>query len=114
MLEFFDTTCRKARKEHKCQLCGEVISKGETYVYETGKYDGDFFARHLHPECKKMIDACCDFYGENEYTEDGVYEYISEEYCYDCVHGQRQEDDCEVKNTFRCPEILRKLKEACQ
>lgn len=32
---------RKARKEHKCCECHDIIPKGETYIYSSGIWDGE-------------------------------------------------------------------------
>lgn len=39
------------RKPHRCAWCREVITAGETAVFRKGRYEGDFFSEHLHPEC---------------------------------------------------------------
>lgn len=41
MLEFFNQTYPKAKKEHTCDLCNQKIAVGEKYSRFTGKYDGD-------------------------------------------------------------------------
>lgn len=40
--EIVQQNWRKARKEHKCYLCGVTIHKGETYMVEKTLYD-DFY-----------------------------------------------------------------------
>ena len=37
----FCETKRKAKKEHKCCECKEIISKGEIYIYSSGIWDGE-------------------------------------------------------------------------
>lgn len=34
-------TWRKARKQHTCVECGQQITKGETYLYHSGVWDGE-------------------------------------------------------------------------
>ncbi len=41
----------KARKPHRCALCGERIEKGDTQDTRTGVGDGDVWTMHMHPEC---------------------------------------------------------------
>lgn len=42
----------KARKKHKCLLCGEDIEIGEKYVKRTGTDDG-IITMKMHKECEK-------------------------------------------------------------
>lgn len=41
--EFFSSTKRRARKEHKCGECRDVIRKGELYIRYFGVFEGDPF-----------------------------------------------------------------------
>ena len=40
MMDFYNQKHAKARKSHKCEFCGKEIIPGETYSYESGKFDG--------------------------------------------------------------------------
>ena len=42
----------KARKEHKCDLCGLRIRKGATYVYREGAEGGEHWRLRMHPVCE--------------------------------------------------------------
>ena len=41
----------KARKPHRCCLCGERINAGDTQDRRTGVSDGRVWTMHMHPEC---------------------------------------------------------------
>ena len=41
MMDFYNQKHEKARKSHKCEFCGKEIIPGETYSYESGKFDGE-------------------------------------------------------------------------
>jgi len=41
----------KARKKHRCCLCGEVINAGDLYDIRKGVNDGDMWSMHMHQEC---------------------------------------------------------------
>lgn len=41
----------KCRKKHRCEWCGEFISKGETAVVRVYKFDDVFNDARMHPEC---------------------------------------------------------------
>lgn len=43
-----------ARKEHRCDFCGEVISVGEKYNRQTNVYDGRVYDWVSHSECSKL------------------------------------------------------------
>ena len=82
MLEFYTATKPKARKQHKCDLCGKIIEPGEKYSCFSGKYDGEMFTtKHCLP-CNNIVNAYCD----------------------KCEHGGWADDDCEYI-TVDCPYI---------
>ncbi len=60
---------RKARKCHLCTYCGEVINKDETYTYQTGVYEDNWYESKLHHEC---------FDDLNESGEDSYIPYDNE------------------------------------
>jgi len=41
----------KARKPHRCCLCGQRIDAGELYDARTGVGDGCMWTMKMHPEC---------------------------------------------------------------
>ena len=41
----------KARKDHRCIWCGQVIPKGSEYVSERSVFDGEMQNHHWHEEC---------------------------------------------------------------
>ena len=82
MLEFYTETKPKARKQHKCDLCGKTIEPGEKYHCFTGKYDGKMFTDRTCLPCSGMISAYCD----------------------KCEHGGWADDDCEYLEED-CPHI---------
>lgn len=50
--EFQNTAIHKARKLHRCDGCGHVIHVGHLYVYQSGKFDGDFYTSHICGVCE--------------------------------------------------------------
>lgn len=38
--DVFETCVRRARKEHKCRACGEMIRRGDLYSYSFAVFDG--------------------------------------------------------------------------
>lgn len=44
----------RARKPHRCYLCGEPIEKGEKYLRRSGVEEGEGFASvKMHPACEE-------------------------------------------------------------
>lgn len=108
MLEFYTTAHPKAKKDHVCDLCNGTIRKGEKYHRYSGKNDGYMFDYKYHLICQKIIDAYCDTSGDNEYSNDAIWDFLSDEYCFDCeLH---KNDEC-ANDTLSCP-IIRKYYES--
>lgn len=45
---------RKARKVHRCCLCGRAIDKGASYVNLKGVSEDGFVAMKMHTECERL------------------------------------------------------------
>lgn len=110
MMEFYKQSWSRARKEHICEFCGQSIHKGETYSYETGKYDGDLFVRKLHRTCKNILDEFCRDNGENEFSWDWVSEWLGDLFCPSCEQGSGGEDRCRLWPQ-NCPMVREKFGE---
>lgn len=110
MLEFYTSNYHKARKVHTCDLCNETINIGEKYHRNSGKYNDRMFDNKYHIECQNIIDKFCDENGDAEYDNDWIYDWLHENYCYACIHGDDNQDDCD-KDTITCPLIREQLKE---
>ncbi len=52
--EFYRSQIRKARKQYKCQECGEPIRPGDKYEYTSGKCDGDLFNHRTCALCEEI------------------------------------------------------------
>ena len=102
MLDFYNSTYPKAQKEYKCDLCGQIIKKGEKYHRWCGKYDGDMFDNKYHTACQRMISAYCHAMDDDEYNENCVCDWLHDEYCLDCRCNE--EDNCTFFETT-CPKI---------
>lgn len=106
-LEFYNATTPKARKEYKCEYCNQIIPIGEKHSHETGKYDGDMFSRRLDFTCYNIMSEYCNINSEDEFTWDGIDDWLQDKYCYDCKHGIREEDDCDQERIAKC-QLIRK------
>ena len=62
--------------------------------------------------CEKVINTFLDENECDEYSDDDIYDWLAERFCYDCKHGWHRDnalDDCTV-NRFCCPTILAEIK----
>lgn len=95
MSEFFQTThVKKARKDHRCSLCEDIILKGVPYVKQSGVYEGDFFEHKHHEVCDKWLERYLSENGYGEYSIDVFQEWMYESNCFKCEHYQN--GDCDL------------------
>ena len=109
MIEFETATQPKARKQHKCYLCGGPIVYGERYFRHSGKCDGEFFDYCYHDECSDLIDSYSREFNETEWDHDAIWDWLCD-HCHDCQHGTEQDNDCTV-SVLRCQLIRDKFRE---
>lgn len=71
----------KAIKEHSCNFCAEKITKGETYLKSTHKYDGEVYDWKTHKHCAELAERLKMYDDADEgVTDDFFQETIH------CVH----------------------------
>lgn len=64
----------KAKKEHRCNFCGEKIRVGETYCISTHKNDGELYDWRTHKHCSdlavrlRMYDECIEGVTEDDFV----------------------------------------------
>lgn len=100
-MECYTKSFPKARKNHTCEYCGQIINAGEQYSIEQGKWEGEFFTRKLHLHCEKILYECLADSGDYEFSWDQVDQWLHDSYCYDCD----KKEECETK-------ICEKIKKA--
>lgn len=64
----------RARKTHTCGECRRQIEAGESYLYITGVWDGDFHAHKLCRDCQSVVEA----FFCNGYMFERVWEDLGE------------------------------------
>ena len=107
-MEFYTEQEVKARKTHRCHICGDVISIGTMYSRESGKYDGAFFDRCTCKDCYRHRNEYCAEV-EDEYDSWCISDYLQEEYCLKiCSDEEREECDREL---WHCPILIAKQTE---
>ena len=97
-----------ARKEHRCDFCGEVISVGEKYNRQTNVYDGRVYDWVSHNECSKL--ACeLDMYDDCDegLDGDGFIDRLNQ-YVYDNHYDDKIDD---IANDWQLPryELVKKV-----
>ena len=102
MLEFYNSTHPKARKQHKCDLCGKIININEKYHRYSGKYDGDMFDDCYCLICENLISEFCDKSNDSDYNADWISDWLHDEYCLNCD----KHETCNISN-LSC-ELIRK------
>lgn len=106
MMELYNERHPRARKVHTCEACRREIQPGEVYCRQTGLWESDFFSRAWCPDCELVMSYFFDrLSAEDVFDYDEVEYAIQDEFCYNCDHGQRREDNCEEKSIWHCPII---------
>jgi len=105
--DFYNSEQRVGRKDYACQLCMRVIPKGTEHIYESGKFDGNYFSHRRHIHCDAILRAFWDEWSEDEYDEQEVYDFIREA-CFGCEKWH--EDECE-EDPFWCRKVIETLLE---
>ncbi|MBC3798485.1 hypothetical protein [Acetobacterium tundrae] len=88
-MSFYRDTVRTARKEHKCELCGAIIQKGEKYHDKAGNELGDIGYTKECEKCQPVLEEFCnsEYYERGEgYTEDWIQEWWIDYKCDICKY----------------------------
>ena len=96
---------RKARKDHRCDLCGKIIHKGETYVLSKNICDGTIYEWHEHKNCSEVCGAIWDYVDPDEGMDDQEFQDGSQEVCQrficpDCSKYDNEAGECEDDLTY--------------
>lgn len=108
-MSFFRETERKARKQHKCSLCGAVIQIGEIYI--------DHADNLIDSECVYQGKECLSCqpikyeylgsdYSDGEYNEESIREWWRDLKCGECENlypvACKPSQDCAGKIPSEC------------
>lgn len=91
MVEKITDGMRKARKDYKCDLCGEIIKKGTTYHWQKDIYDGQFYEWREHKECSELASAIWNYADPDEGMDEELFRDSLSDVCQcficpDCEH----------------------------
>jgi len=82
MVQMLSQGARKAKKRHQCYHCGRDIAPGETYGFQTNKYDYVYtIAWHL--DCEELA-AKCRLLSEHTYDDEG-WQGLRDELVHNCI-----------------------------
>ena len=83
---FYRDTIRKARKEHKCNVCHGIIRVGEKYHDKAGKHDDLWYSQECDA-CQPVItEFMASNYGDEGYCDEYIQEWWRYVACYGCKH----------------------------
>lgn len=99
MIECSTFTMPKARKEHKCDLCGRKIPVGTKYVKFSYKEGGKFFETKLHNRCYSIVQEYSTDECESEWDAWSVIDWLECKLC-DACHCERADCDKSVINCY--------------
>lgn len=106
-MSFYRDTVRTARKEHKCELCGAIIQKGEKYHDKAGNEFGDVVCSKECEKCQPVIDEYLNYEhtDRNEgYCADWIQEWWRDYKCDFCknVLQECDPDECDCDSLAEC------------
>ena len=78
MVQLLNQGLRKARKRHRCFHCNRSISIGETYGFQTCKYD-NVYTLCWHIDCEELA-AECRSLADHYYGDEG-WEGLRDMWC---------------------------------
>lgn len=111
-IEHLKTVTRTARKQHRCDYCGNCINRGEKYEISTLRFEGELYEWKMHPECDDLASWLQDYIDPDEgITEDDFRDACSDVcqtfVCPDCEQYQKCDGDvpCEEYG----PACIRKI-----
>lgn len=97
-----------ARKEHRCDFCGDIISVGEKYNRQTNIYDGSIYDWVSHCECSQLASEL-DMYDDCDegLDGDGFVDSLNQ-YVYDNHYDDKIDDIAKDWQLSR-HELVRKI-----
>ena len=95
---------RKARKNHRCAVCGANILKGTEYIEESSWENDRICTDRLHIHCDAVVKAFARAVYSQKATGTNIRRWIKQNVCEKCYQFQ----ECGTDN-ISCPLALRKI-----
>lgn len=103
MDEFLRKETPRARKEHKCDLCHQMIAPGEKYVHIVSSDSGYIWDFKYHGACYNLIERYCRAEQPcDSYDDYAVIDDVIERVCCDCIDRL----ECKYRNRVRCKKVI--------
>ena len=95
MPEILDEKDRKARKEHSCNYCQEIIKKGETYEWASLKAD-ELYEWKNHKRCGFIARELWSFIDPSDGMTESDFQEGCAEFCHTfiCKGCNDRDEDC--------------------
>ncbi len=105
MYATLDRKNRKARKQHRCDYCGGIIEKGETYDWSKHVYDGDLYEWKTHQKCQFLAAELWDYADPDEGMDEDMFQEALHDFCRifvcpDCPKWDKEYEDCEEDESY--------------
>ena len=105
MMETLERKDRKARKQHRCDYCGDTIEKGETYDWSKHIYDGELYEWKCHKRCAFLAAELWDYADPDEGMSedlfmDSLHDFCRTFVCPDCENWNTEFHDCEMDESY--------------
>ena len=103
----------RARKDHRCDLCGCVIAKGELHEWQKNKCNGELYVFRVHLHCQELSGKIWDYVDPDEgMCDDEFYDALlalaSIFYCpFHC--DEYEEDMCDCDRGFDADVCVRRF-----
>lgn len=104
-MEFYSETHPVASKDHICEACGGIISIGDRYCRQSGKWECEFFTRAWCSDCEAIMNQFFSETNESEFDYWEVQDFAADNFCSTCNHGPHCNDDCVQASIWHCQKI---------
>lgn len=103
---------RKARKQKKCDYCGETIKVGKVYDWSKYVYDGNIYEWRCHLECAAIASEIWDYADPDEGMTEDLFQDTCREVCQtfvcpDCPKWDSEYQDCADDETYCISELFK-------
>ena len=104
MADFASSKEVKTRKNHRCGMCGIIISKGSIVEMQSGCFEGIMYRFYLCEVCKEFIENNREDIDLDDSLDD-IYDMMREQFEDEkCRKCQRWDDDANECGEYPCPE----------
>lgn len=105
MNETLDRKLRKAKKDHRCDYCNDIIHKGEFYDWSKHICDGELYEWKTHEKCSFIADEIWDYAEPDEGMDSDLFSETLSDLCKvficpDCAKFDKEQGCCEDDESY--------------